>query len=104
MPIFWYIIIAIAIAIIGGAIGGFIGIGVAVRRIEPMFLEFNEQIDGQDKRIGTLEHERKELRIKYRALMSIYHELVRWSGSVVGIFERLGATYPEPPHRATEVD
>lgn len=95
MSTFLYIIIAMAIAIVGGTIGGIIGIGVAVRRIEPRFLQFNA-------RIGVLEDERRELRIKYNALEGIYHGLVRWSDEIVGIFERLGATYPEPPHRAAD--
>lgn len=95
--ILFYVLVGLAIAIVGGAIGGFIGIGVAVRRIEPQFLQLNEQI-------GALEGEQRELRIKYNALEGIYHGLVRWSDKVIGIFERLGATYPDPPHRAAEVD
>lgn len=95
--ILFYVLAGLAIAIVGGTIGGIIGIGVAVRRIEPRFLQFNEQIDG-------LRDEQRELRIKYNALEGIYHGLVRWSDKVIGIFEQLGATYPDPPHRAAEVD
>ena len=88
----FYIIISLAVAIIGGTIGGFIGINVAVQRVETEFLKFN-------KRIGALEDERQELRIKYNALAGVYRQLVEWSDLITGILDKIGYGYPEPPHR-----
>lgn len=89
---FWQIVAAIAIAIIGGFVGGVVGINVATRRTVPYFLEFNE-------RISALENERREWRIKYNALEGVYRQLIKWSDEVIGIFERIEFRYPEPPHR-----
>jgi hypothetical protein len=97
MPIILYTAIGLALAIISGAVCMIVWVGRSVNRIQC-------EVHEQDKRICTLEREKKEQSIKYAAIEGAYRSvlaqldlLTDWAKKMWQKLTEAGIEPPVPP-------